>query len=255
MNTAKRLLKLSVTHDLHSPVPAHEWDTVPAHGKRTFTLQPNCGMTVERVEVYPKGQRMTLIMPDPTNLDTGYSPVRLSSGGVPETKLLIHPDSIVTAFVENPTDRATHARVVLTGLTGHDDSSIFAMSPSNVETKKSRRIPIPPSGRVDLTMQPPVRCRVQRIAVRSDSDGDVTISEVQFSNVNLLVGMDVPVEYFGGDGAEISARIIDPSQRIRLALVNLSSVDRWVEIDLHADTSPVAEAANGVIQESRGLLT
>ena len=237
MNTAKKLLKLSFTQDLKSTT-SEPYGMVPAHGKRTLTLRPNCRMTVEKVEVYPKGHRMTFMMPDPKNFDTGYSPMRLSSDGAPEVKLSIDPAICVIAVVENPTDRATHARVVLTGR-GGCETFIFTMSPSG-DTEKNRRIAVAPHSEVRLTMQPPVRCRTVRVAIRSDSDNDVMVNSMQFSNLNMLVGLDVPVEYFAGEGAEIEAPLTDPANRITFNILNLSDAERWVEVDIHVDTSPVA---------------
>ena len=235
MNTAKKLLKLSFTQDLKSTI-SEPYGMVPAHGKRTLTLRPNCRMTVEKVEVYPKGHRMTFMMPDPESFDTGYSPIRLSSDGAPEVKLNINPATNVIAVVENPTDKPTHARVVLTGR-GGCETFIFTMSPSG---EKNRRIAVAPHGEVCLTMHPPVRCRTVRVAIRSDSDNDVMVNTMQFSNLNMLVGLDVPVEYFAGEGAEIEAPLTDPANRIAFDLANLSDAERWVEVDIHVDTSPVA---------------
>ena len=235
MNTAKKLLKLSFTQDLKSTI-SEPYGMVPAHGKRTLTLQPNCRMTVEKVEVYPKGHRMTFMMPDPESFDTGYSPIRLSSDGAPEVKLNINPATNVIAVVENPTDKPTHARVVLTGR-GGCETFIFTMSPSG---EKNRRIAVAPHSEVCLTMQPPVRCRTVRVAIRSDSDNDVMVNTMQFSNWSMLVGLDVPVEYFAGEGAEIEAPLTDPANRITFNILNLSDAERWVEVDIHVDTSPVA---------------
>ena len=235
MNTAKKLLKLSFTQDLKSTI-SEPYGMVPAHGKRTLTLRPNCRMTVEKVEVYPKGHRMTFMMPDPESFDTGYSPIRLSSDGAPEVKLNINPATNVIAVVENPTDKPTHARVVLTGR-GGCETFIFTMSPSGAKT---RRIAVAPHSEVCLTMQPPVRCRTVRVAIRSDSDNDVMVNTMQFSNVNVLVGLDVPVEYFAGEGAEVEAPISDSANRITFNILNLSDAERWVEVDIHVDTSPVA---------------
>ena len=237
MNTAKKLLKLSFTQDLKSTI-SEPYGMVPAHGKRTLTLRPNCRMTVEKVEVYPKGHRMTFMMPDPESFDTGYSPIRLSSDGAPEVKLNINPATNVIAVVENPTDKPTHARVVLTGR-GGCETFIFTMSPSG-DTEKNRRIAVAPRSEVCLTMQPPVRCRTVRVAIRSDSDNDVMVNTMQFSNVNVLVGLDVPVEYFAGEGAEVEAPLTDPANRITFNILNLSDAERWVEVDIHVDTSPVA---------------
>lgn len=235
MNTAKKLLKLSFTQDLKSTI-SEPYGMVPAHGKRTLTLQPDRRMTVEKVEVYPKGHRMTFMMPDPESFDTGYSPIRLSSDGAPEVKLNINPATNVIAVVENPTDKPTHARVVLTGR-GGCETFIFTMSPSG---EKNRRIAVAPHGEVCLTMHPPVRCRTVRVAIRSDSDNDVMVNTMQFSNVNVLVGLDVPVEYFAGEGAEVEAPLTDPANRITFNILNLSDAERWVEVDIHVDTSPVA---------------
>ena len=235
MNTAKKLLKLSFTQDLNS-TRSEPSGMVPAHGKRTLTLQPNRPMTVEKVEVYPKGHRMTFMMPDPESFDTGYSPIRLSSDGAPEVKLNINPATNVIAVVENPTDKPTHARVVLTGR-GGCETFIFTMSPSG---EKNRRIAVAPHGEVCLTMHPPVRCRTVRVAIRSDSDNDVMVNTMRFSNWSVLVGLDVPVEYFAGEGAEIEAPLTDPANRITFDLANLSDAERWVEVDIHVDTSPVA---------------
>ena len=237
MNTAKKLLKLSFTQDLKSTI-SEPYGMVPAHGKRTLTLEPNCRMTVEKVEVYPKGHRMTFMMPDPKNFDTGYSPIRLSSDGAPEVKLSIDPATCVIAVVENPTDKPTHARVVLTGR-GECKTFIFTMSPSG-DTEKYRRIPVAPHSEVCLTMQPPVHCRTVRVAIRSDSDSDVTVNNMQFSNWSMLAGFDVPVEYFAGEGAEVEAPITDSANRITFNILNLSDAERWVEVDIHVDTSPVA---------------
>jgi len=164
-------------------------------------------------------------------------------------KLNINPATNVIAVVENPTDKPTHARVVLTGR-GRCETLIFTMSPS----EKNRRIAVAPHSEVCLTMQPPVRCRTVRVAIRSDSDNDVMVNSMQFSNLNMLVGLDVPVEYFAGEGAEIEAPLTDPVNRITFNLANLSDAERWVEVDIHVDTSPVARTNIDLSRASRERL-
>jgi hypothetical protein len=224
---------------------------VPPRGKSEFLLQPNTRVDVNRVEVSPKSDalRLVLTMPDGKNLDTGRSEFPLHPDGTPKSPLVIDPTTLVGAVVHNASDKPARCRrVVLTGHTESCETMVFAIAPM---PKQDKRFAIKACGRVDVTMEVGIRCRVARVAIRSDSDADVMVSELQFGNVHSLVGLDVPVEYFAGDGAEVRSPILQSYNRVSLVIDNTSGEDRWIEVDVHVEPVSDEQMADELRREAK----
>jgi hypothetical protein len=207
---------------------------VPARGKRRFSLQPNTSINVSRVELLPKyPHKLTLFMPDASNLDTLMSECPLNSDGTLKKKFVANPATCVTAIVENLSDEPFEAYVVLTGSDPEFDATyVFAMGAVGT---RDHRFPLPSGQSISMTMQPPVDCRVVRITARSAPGTGLFVDSLRWSNVNAFLGLAVPLEYFGGDGAEVRSCHLSSANRITIDVRNDSSVDSWVEVDLEVE--------------------
>jgi hypothetical protein len=207
---------------------------VPARGKRRFSLQPNAQISVSRVQLLPKHpHKLTLFMPDASNLDTLMSECPLNSDGTLKKKFIANPATLVTAIVENLSDEPFEAYVVLTGSDPKFDTTyVFAMG---AEDTRDHRFPLSSGQSISMTMQPPVDCRVVRITARSAPGTGLFVDSLQWSNVNAFLGLAVPLEYFGGDGAEVRSCHLSSANRIAMVVRNFSSEDSWVEVDLEIE--------------------
>jgi hypothetical protein len=207
---------------------------VPARGKRRFSLQPNAQMSVSRAQLLPKHpHKLTLLIPDASNLDTLMSECPLNSDGTLKKKFVANPATLVTAVVENLSDEPFEAYVVLTG-SDHKFDTTYVFAMAAVDTQEHRFL-LPSGQNVSMTMQAPVDCRVVRITARSAPGTGLFVDSLQWSSVNAFLGLSVPLEYFGGDGAEVRSCHLSSANRITMDVHNYSDVDSWVEVDLEVE--------------------
>jgi hypothetical protein len=186
--------------------------------------------------------KMTLILPAATldATESGYENIPIHDEALKGMRQLTPAEAIVVR-VENPTDTAWDARVVVTGEWSLDGShlgeTLIGLRPRRDESN-SRRLRVPAGGSTNASLQFPWACSPRRITMRSDSQLDVVMQSAQVCNVSLFMGGAIPVEVFDG-GLDIKTVNATPANRMTVSLHNSGDSDRYVEIDVDVDAPHV----------------
>lgn len=159
--------------------------------------------------------------------------------GVVQGDAHVFPGAKFRAVVENDLDVAVRPKVTVEGegsMCGDSrrESYLSGLSPEPAG-EVSRRLVLP-EGFTLLTQEVGVSGQIRRITMRSDSEFDVDVSDIQVANVCLNVGTSLkPVEFFRGGWVVEKSFTVHPNLRISVGVRSTASKPRWVEIDVDLD--------------------
>jgi len=78
----------------------------------------------------------------------------------------------------------------------------------------------------------PCACRIQEITIRSNSQQDIFLKDMRIGDMGLIVGGDIPVEFFR-DGVALNwVGPALPCQTFTLCAMTVATEMRWIEVDL-----------------------
>ena len=213
-------------------------NVVPAHGSMMFGGIGDTYIKLKAVRVAGLTadcplKATAVLIPDVT-IEEGVRRAFPVKDGVVTGVRTLSPAEWFLVKVENPSDTPLKALVV-----AHADATMGIADPPRFEEDGlicmtpvgSRRVLVPAGCAADCRLTFPYDCTIRRVTTRSDSALDVVFESLQVANVSLMHGGALPVEFFYG-GVEVKAPRVTAANRMSARLMNASSADRWVEIDV-----------------------
>lgn len=234
----------TIRFGINRAAPLPESWAMPPGENMCFGNRPDIPLRLRSVQAFARVRGELRMLPvkqleigDPADASDAVLYRRVPVDGAAVGGVRVDPYQSCLAVVENDTGEVVRPKVVLRGewvdgAVSHESrvGSSFTLALKPRAAPSIVRRLVVHQGDI-FTRYMPCAGKVHKITMRSDSELDVDVIDVRFSNESLTVGGVVPVEFYK-DGWAVEPFDVEGYFLMSVTVRSQAAVDRWIEIDV-----------------------